>query len=143
MLIDGGEDEDIYYQTNINTVFIDAMFKYQSLSLMVEYASRDAADPIAKNSDGTQTGDVVQVGNGLNIMTGYILENNIEITGRYTSIKLDKNITGEDLETQYTLGLSKYFKGHKLKIQSDISYLTIDNNPTGNLLYRLQFDVHF
>ncbi|MEJ6711730.1 MAG: porin [Flavobacteriales bacterium] len=143
MLIDGGEDEDMYYQTNINTVFIDAMFKYQSLSLMVEYASRDAADPIAKNSDGTQTGDVVQVGNGLNIMTGYILENNIEITGRYTSIKLDKNITGEDLETQYTLGLSKYFKGHKLKIQSDISYLTIDNNPTGNLLYRLQFDVHF
>ena len=110
---------------------------------MVEYASRDAADPIAKNSDGTKTGDVVQVGSGLNIMTGYILENNIEITGRYTSIELDKNITGEDLETQYTLGLSKYFKGHKLKIQSDISYLTIDNNPTGNLLYRLQFDVHF
>ncbi|MDA7787322.1 porin, partial [bacterium] len=86
---------------------------------------------------------VVQVGNGLNVMSGYLLKNNFEVTGRYTSIKLNKNITGKDLERQYTLGLSKYFKGHKLKIQSDISYLTIENNPTGKLMYRLQFDVHF
>jgi len=135
--------EETYYQTNVNTVFVDAMYKYHGFSLMAEYASRDADNPIARNSDGTPTENIVQVGNGLNVMSGYLLKNNFEVTGRYTSIKLNKNITGKDLERQYTLGLSKYFKGHKLKIQSDISYLTIENNPTGKLMYRLQFDVHF
>ena len=135
--------EETYHQTNVNTVFVDAMYKYQGFSLMAEYASREADNPIARNSDGTPTENVVQVGNGLNVMSGYLLKNNFELTGRYTSIKLNKNITGKDLERQYTLGLSKYFKGHKLKIQSDISYLTIENNPTGKLMYRLQFDVHF
>jgi hypothetical protein len=133
-----------YYQTNVSTIFVDAMFKYQSFSFMAEYASRAAADAVAKTSSGIVYEDVVvQVGNGLNLMSGYLFDNNWEVTGRYTSIELDKNITGKDLETQYTMGVSKYFKGHKLKMQSDISYLTIANDPTGSLMYRMQFDVHF
>ena len=140
MLINEGEG---YYQTNINTIFVDAMFKYQGFSMMAEYANRGAANPIALNSDGTETGDVVAVGNGLNLMSGYLFDNDVELTGRYTTVALDKEITGKDLETQYTMGVSKYFKGHKLKVQSDISYLTTANDPTGNLMYRMQLDVHF
>lgn len=140
MLIDDGE---AYFQTNVNSIFVDAMFKYQGFSFMAEYANRDSENPIAMNSDGTESGDVVQVGNGLNLMSGYLFNNDFEITGRYTSIALDKAITGKDLETQYTLGLSKYFKGHKLKVQSDVSYLTVENNGTSGLMYRMQFDLHF
>ena len=140
MLIDDG---DGYYETNINTVFLDAMFKYKGFSLMAEYASRDADNPIALNSDGSETGDVVNVGNGFNLMSGYLLDNDVEFTGRFTTVKLDKNITGEDIENQYTLGVSKYFKGHKLKVQSDISYLTVENNDTSGLMYRMQIDLHF
>jgi phosphate-selective porin OprO/OprP len=142
MLIDEGE---AYFQTNVNSIFVDAMFKFQGFSFMAEYANRDSENPIAMNSDGTESeyGDVVQVGNGLNLMSGYLFNNDFEITGRYTSIALDKAITGKDLETQYTLGLSKYFKGHKLKVQSDVSYLTVENNGTSGLMYRMQFDLHF
>ena len=142
MLIDDGE---AYFQTNVNSIFVDAMFKYQGFSFMAEYPNRDSENPIAMNSDGTESeyGDVVQVGNGLNLMSGYLFNNDFEITGRYTSIALDKAITGKDLETQYTLGLSKYFKGHKLKVQSDVSYLTVENNGTSGLMYRMQFDLHF
>ena len=140
MLIDDGE---AYFQTNVNSIFVDAMFKFQGFSFMAEYANRDSENPIAMNSDGTESGDVVQVGNGLNLMSGYLFNNDFEITGRYTSIALDKAITGKDLETQYTLGLSKYFKGHKLKVQSDVSYLTVENNGTSGLMYRMQFDLHF
>ncbi len=140
MMIDGG---DAYYETNINTIFVDAMFKYQGFSIMAEYANRDAANPIALNSDGTQTGDVVNVGNGFNFMSGYLFNNDLELTGRFTTITLDKEITGEDLENQYTMGLSKYFKGHKLKIQSDVSYLNVQNNDTSGLMYRMQFELHF
>lgn len=140
MLIDEGAG---YYETNINTIFVDAMFKYQGFSIMAEYANRDAANPIALNSDGTTTGDVVNVGNGFNFMSGYLFDNDLELTGRYTTITLDKEITGEDVETQYTMGLSKYFKGHKLKIQSDVSYLNVENDDTSGLMYRMQFEVHF
>jgi hypothetical protein len=130
------------YETNINTLFVDFMFKYNGFSFMGEYAERDAKDPIAKNSDGTPTGAVVQVGHGLNLQTGYLFRSNWEVSGRYTNIKLDENITGNSPETQYTVGLSKYIVGHKLKVQSDLSYLSIDNG-TDEVMFRLQLDVHF
>ncbi len=131
-----------FYQTNINTLFIDAMFKYKGFSFMAEYADRDAEDPYAKNSNGSLTGDEVQVGRGLNLQTGYLFNNDWEISGRYTNIELDKIVTGNDAENQYTLGVSKYIVGHKLKVQSDISYLSIDGG-TNEVMYRLQFDIHF
>jgi len=140
MLIDDGAS---YFQTTVNSIFVDAMFKFHGFSLMAEFANRDSEFPFALNSDDSATGDVVQVGNGLNLMSGYLFNNNIELTGRYTTVALDKTITGKDLQTQYTLGVSKYFKGHKLKVQSDISYLTVENNGTSGLMCRMQLDVHF
>jgi hypothetical protein len=131
-----------FYQTNISTVFIDAMYKHKGFSFMAEYANRTAEDALAKNSDGNLTGDEVQVGNGLNIQTGYLLSKTVEVSGRYTNISLDKNITGKGAENQYTLGLSKYIAGHKLKVQTDISYTDI-GFKTNQLLYRLQVDIHF
>jgi len=114
-----------FYSTNISTVFVDAMYKHNGFSFMGEYAVRDADDAFAKNSDGTLTGDLVQVGNALNLQTGYLLSETLEISGRYTNIDWDQNITGKGNETQYTLGLSKYILGHKLKVQTDLSYLDL------------------
>ena len=131
-----------FHQTDINTLFLDAMFKYNGFSFMAEYANREAEDPFARNMDGSLTGEVVQVGHGLNLLTGYLFNNNWEISGRYTNVALDENITGENLEDQYTLGLSKYVVGHKLKVQTDLSYLSVVNG-SDELMYRLQLDVHF
>lgn len=139
MLIDDG---DGLFETNINTLFIDAIFKYNGFSIMAEYAKRDAKHPYAKNSDGTLTGDEVQVGNALNLQTGYLFKTNWEVSGRFTNTKLDKTITGKEAENQYTLGISKYIVGHKLKVQSDLSYLEIANS-NNQLMYRLQCDIHF
>jgi len=130
-----------FHETDINTFFFDGMFKYNGFSFMWEYANRDADDPIAKDSDGTETGDVVWVGDGLNLQSGYLLAKDWEISGRYTNINLD-DITGRNAETQYTLGLSKYIVGHKLKVQTDLSYLSVDGG-SDELMYRLQLDVHF
>lgn len=130
-----------FYETDQRTWFVDAMFKYNGFSLMGEFAHRTAEDPIAKNSDGTETGDVVVVGDGLNIQTGYVFPSNWEVSGRYTGIWYD-TVTGRNDETQYTLGLSKYIVGHKLKVQTDLSYLSVDG-ASDSLLYRLQLDVHF
>jgi len=131
-----------FYATNISTLFIDAMYKHQGFSFMGEYANRNAADAIAKNSDGTLTGDEVQVGTGLNLQTGYLIAKNLEVSARYTNITLGRNSAAKATENQYTLGLSKYIAGHKLKVQTDISYTDIGYN-TNKLLYRLQVDIHF
>ncbi|MBM1105419.1 porin [Aurantibacter crassamenti] len=131
-----------FYETDINTIFIDAMFKYQGYSFMAEYAYRNAADPIAKNSDGTPTGDIVLIGNGLNLQTGYLFSNNWEVSGRFTNINLDEDVTGLNLQNQYTLGLSKYIVGHKLKVQTDVSHLS-EKDSTNELMWRLQVDIHF
>ncbi|MCM5662327.1 porin [Galbibacter mesophilus] len=130
------------YQTTISTLFVDLVFKYKGFSFMGEYADRNADDPIAKNSDGTTTGQVVQVGNGLNLQGGYLFKNNWEVAARYSNIDLDRAITSKPTENQYTLGVSKYLVGHKLKVQTDISYLSVIES-SNQLMARLQVDVHF
>lgn len=136
------ETDTGFFETNITTLFMDAMFKYKGFSFMAEYADRTADNPFATNSDGTLTGDIVQVGDALNVQTGYLLKSNWEVSGRYTNVTLDKNITNVNAENQYTLGLSKYIVGHKLKIQTDLSYLDVANE-NNKIMYRLQCDIHF
>ncbi|MEL4307194.1 porin [Joostella sp. CR20] len=130
------------YHTDISTLFVDVVFKYKNFSFLGEYADRNADDPIAKNSDGSTTGDVVAVGNGVNLQAGYLFKNNWEISTRYTNIDLDRSVTLKSTENQYTVGISKYIVGHKLKVQSDFSYLSIFDN-SDQLLARLQIEVHF
>ena len=127
-----------FFETNINTLFVDAILKHKGFSFMAEYSNRNAEDPIAKNSGGTETGIVVPEGYGINLQAGYLFSKNWEITGRFSTIGMKEN----DVSNQYTLGISKYIIGQKLKIQSDISYLTIAD-ITNELLFRLQLEVHF
>ncbi|WP_374958232.1 porin [Gilvibacter sp.] len=129
------------YETDITTVFVDAMFKYRGFSVMAEYADRDADNPVAVEADGTATGDIVTVGNSFNIQGSYLFKSNYEITGRYTTVNYDA-IAGRADEDQYTLGFSKYIVGHKLKVQSDISYTERAGEPR-NIMFRMGFDLHF
>ena len=130
------------FETDITTLFLNSHFKYHGLSIMSEYADRNTSDEFAKNSDGSLNGDVVNVGSAINIQIGYVLTSNIAFTGRYTNINFDKTVTKNNNITQYTLGFSKYFVKHKLKIQSDITY---EDSMFSNdkIFYRLQFEIHF
>jgi len=130
------------FETDITTFFINSHFKYRGFSFMGEYADRNTNDEFAKNSDRSLTGDIVNVGSAFSIQTSYVLLSNIAITGRYTNINFDKIVTNNNDITQYTLGLSKYFEKHKLKIQSDMTY---ENSMFSNdkIFFRLQFEIHF
>ncbi|HAT63305.1 MAG TPA: porin, partial [Flavobacteriaceae bacterium] len=129
------------YETDITTLFIDTMFKYKGFSFMGEYANRDAENPVAIEADGTETGDIVLVGNALNLQAGYLFKNNYEIAGRFTNTDYN-NITSRLGEEQYTLGVSKYIVGHKLKVQSDVSYTTLEGDAD-SIEFRIGFDLHF
>ncbi|WP_340076599.1 porin [Leptobacterium sp. I13] len=131
-----------FHETDISTFFIDAMFKYKGFSFTGEYANRNADDPLAKNTDGSLTGDIVETGNGFNLQVGYLFRNNYEVSGRYTNISLDEVVTRKGMKNQFSLGFSKYIVSHKLKLQTDIRYLSLENN-VDKLIYRLQMEVHF
>ena len=131
-----------FHKTNISSLVIDGMFKYQGFSFMTEYVHRTASDPLAKNSDGSLSGHEVQVGDGLNFQAGYVFMNNWEVSGRYTTIEFDEGRVGAQHKNQYTLGVSKYIVGHKLKVQSDLSYLSM-NTSKDQLMWRLQFAIDF
>lgn len=131
-----------FHETDISTFFVDAILKYRGFSFLGEYADRTADDPFAKNSDGSLTGDIVEVGNALNLQAGILNKNNWQFLGRYTHMELDKEITGRNPIDQYSVVISKYFVGHKLKIQSDVSMLDRQAN-TNEFMFRLQFELHF
>jgi len=61
---------------------------------------------------------------------------------RFSNVTPDLEITGNNKSDQYTFGVSKFIVGHKLKVQTDVSYLDV-LGETDVLLYRLQVDLHF
>ena len=123
---------------DLNSFFADLMFKYQGLSVMFEYVDK-AAD------GGPEVRDVNDeviaqyfTGSAYNIATGYMFKNNIELAARYTDVAAD---VATD-EKHYTIGLNKFFVGHKLKLQTDFSI--IDRTTSQNTaLWRTQLDIHF
>ena len=129
------------YQTNITTQFIDLVLKYEGFSLMAEYADRSATNPIAVELNGTETGDIVTVGSAINMAVGYFISEKTEVAGRYTALNY-ADVTGTSPVTMYTLGLNKFVVGHKLKVQSDISYST-KNGESDAIIFRTGFELHF
>ena len=130
------------FETDITTIFLDGVIKYNGFALTGEYANRDADQIEALEEDGrTKTGAVVGAGSASNIQGSYLFKNNFEITARYTNINFKEITRLSDLK-QITFGVSKYIVGHSLKIQADISLL----NASGikdNVLFRTGFDLHF
>ena len=135
-------NDETIYGTDQTTIFIDAMYKHNGFSFMGEYAKRTADDEVATEADGvTPTGDIVLTGNALNLQAGYLFDNNYEIAARFTTLEFEA-VTGKEPTKQYTLGFNRFVVGHKLKIQSDISYTTLDDE-SDNITFRVGFDLHF
>lgn len=129
-------------ERDLSMIMADLMFKYRGFSVMAEYMDKTTSNPVLTDTSGTVIGSFV-TGMGLSAQAGYLFKNNFEIAGRYSSVVYDEQL-GEDAVNQYTLGVSKYIKGHSLKIQSDIS-LTETDNPDDDpeMMYRFQVEMAF
>lgn len=123
---------------DLQTVFVDLMFKYMAFSVMAEYAYRDVDSNPILNDDNDVLG-TYYTGSALNLQAGYIFIPTWEISARYSKVSPAQII--HDRETQFTFGLSKYIQGHKLKIQTDCTYSDIENSQN-KWLYRLQMELH-
>lgn len=126
---------------DFNSIFVDMMFKYQNISIMAEYVKRMAEgdDPNVYGPEDEVLGTYYS-GSGTNLAIGYMTPSNWELATRWTHINPDDGVAND--EDQYTVGISKFVVGHKLKVQTDATYRSIDGSDD-DFFYRLQMDLHF
>lgn len=126
---------------DLSTIFADAHFKYRGFSSMIEYVNKKAPEgAVVYDAEGNFAG-AFYTGEGFNWQAGYLFKNDVEIAARYTAVRPEA-IAGRQPNTQYTLNLSRYFVGHNLKLQTDLTFIDEDN-ADDVLMYRLQVELAF
>ena len=131
-----GDGTELAYNS-LQSLFLDLIFKYKSWSVAAEYANKTGEKKMDNISKSFATGS------GYKIQAGYLLKSNSEFAVRYSHVTPDDaNYSSIFEQDEYTLGYSKYLVGHKLKIQSDISYFsTPDKSSSDDLRFRLQMEL--
>ena len=133
--------DELPAQRDLETWFVDAHFKYNGISSLLEYANKKSPDG-AVILDGTGNFvDAFYTGKAFSWQAGYLFKNNFELAGRFTEVMPEAATRRRD-NTQYTFGVSKYFVGHSLKIQSDVTLIK-ENNRDDVLMTRLQVELAF
>lgn len=135
------DGNDNPFGKNLNTFFADFIYKHKGLSIMGEYANRrtDDGDPFIIDGEGIVI-DNYYTGSATNLSVGNLFTDTFEAAVRWTNVQPDDGV--DSPENQYTFGLSKYIVGHKLKVQTDVTFR--DREFSDNeFTYRLQMDLHF
>ncbi len=138
-----------FLENNLETVFIDMIFKYQGFSVMAEYADKRVVDSFLGNLDFDARSSLIDAngrsyftGQGINTQLSYLMQNNLELAARYSRIMPDTEVSFTGIN-EYTLGLSKYVVGHNLKVQADVSLIDEAGASHNKLRYRLQTEFAF
>ncbi|MFN7489949.1 MAG: porin, partial [Chryseotalea sp.] len=142
----GGQlGKPLFEARDIETHMADALLKYKGFAWATEYFYRFTNEnPITTD---TETGDTrfVYQGQGLNSQASYLFKSNYEVVGRYSSIRPSSNVASLTPNVkQYTLGFTKYIKGHRVKLQSDITYEDRNwrfNNNSDSQFWQVRFQV--
>lgn len=131
--------------TDLNTLLADVLVKYKGFSLLAEYANKSMTGDRIADAGGSVINNYY-TGTGINVQAGYLLKNNLEPSIRVTSITPELE-SGQDLQEMITFGLSKYIKGHSLKVQTDFSILKETNQVSlsedKTLMFRFQVEMAF
>ena len=127
---------------DLEMIILDAMFKFNGISSLIEYANRTAIDGAVVKED--VNGNVEQAfyaGQSFNAQAAYLFKNFYEIGLRYTTINQDPSAQRGDID-QYTIGISKYIVGHNLKAQTD--FTLIQQVGTDDIyMFRFQVEMAF
>ncbi len=134
----------LYEPRDIETRMLDFLYKHNGWSLSTEFLKRTSPNPLTQNTDG----DIryVYAGHGENYQASYLFKKNYELTGRFSRVRPDAPIQlFEEEVKQYTLGATKYIRGHRLKLQADVTYeqnhwLQDTNTDLNRWQFRLQIE---
>ena len=136
---------DLYEKRNISSAFVDFLMKFRGSAFAVEYLNRNANDAITSNNVGDES--IIYIGEGIMTQFSYLLTNDIEVAGRYGIISPYNSIITKVLQTQEMgIGVTKYLKKHKVKLQGQLLYyrntdLNLDRQIRGNWNIMFQIEI--
>jgi phosphate-selective porin OprO/OprP len=137
----------LYEGRDIETVMFDLLYKHNGWAFAAEFLNRNTDNPITISPDDPLLEQHVYVGHGENYQGSYLFRSNYEIVGRYSKVTPKNEIKElERIQSQYTLGINKYLKGHRVKLQTEFTFQQfswIQNiNPVAeNFLMRFQVEI--
>ena len=153
--------KQLYEARNINSFFADFIYKHQGLSILGEYLQMDSPNPVTVNPKAGPTinkGDLMAVmsGKGYNIQGGYMWPSFWEIAVRHSEVfpndevkaykvaETNQIIQLQAPETETLIGVSKYIRGHNIKVQSDIGYIQSRGSDSEDFWrWRFQMELGF
>jgi phosphate-selective porin OprO and OprP len=119
--------------------FADLVLKYRGLSVYLEYMRRDCSNPIVDSSSN----QFVLAGHGWLAQAGYLFAEDWEVAARYATVQPFASVRAlEPITTQYTLGMTRFLNGHRVKVQADLTWneerrVTVTQNWIGRLQVEL------
>jgi hypothetical protein len=130
----------------MKSVMLDAILKYNGWAAMSSYMSRTTAkNAVTVNPNDAMQSNFVYVGHGFDYQLSYNFPSNYEVIGRFSTQKV-----GDDIKflapdsKQYTFGLTKYIWEHNFKLQTELTFDTLnsfDGSTTKNWYVRFQVEI--
>jgi hypothetical protein len=121
---------DLYAPVNLRTFEVDLLFKYNGWALYGEYMTRGVQNdksPITRLETDVTKFRHVYVGRGYLAQGSYLFKNNVEVAARWSRTNpFSSDFTAAETRRldQSEFGVTKYFNGHRVKIQGNIIYGT-------------------
>lgn len=130
---------------SLGTSFADLLIKHQGLSLYLEFMKRDVGEPIVRNIRGTST-VAFAAGQGFLAQLGYMLTPQWEVALRHGHVEPNDSVSQLlSRQEETSLALNRFIVGHRVKLQSDLTYVVDSNLPgisrKANWVARLQFEL--
>jgi hypothetical protein len=109
-------------QRDIETGMVDFLLKYNGWALASEYLNRSTIDPLILIDPIESDYAFIYKGHGFNLQGSYLFKNNLELVSRFSEVKPDMELADfTPYIKQYTIGTTKYVKGHRVKLQCDVT----------------------
>lgn len=121
---------DLYAARTMDAIEFDLLAKYNGWAWYTEFMNRTTSNPITVNPNNAAQISAVYAGQGLMSQMSYLFKNNFEIAGRYATSRPSSKIydnpeapsLNEKQVENYEVGVTRYFNGHRLKVQGGIMY---------------------
>jgi len=138
----GQTGNDLYEFRSLVSMEADMVWKYNGWAWYTEYMNRSTSNPVTVNASDITEVRPVNVGEGFLSQLSYLFKNNFEIAGRYAITKPNKALYSDpafpsihvNQNEQYELGVTKYLRGHRVKIQGSFQYLVPTDLAIGKRL---------
>ncbi len=120
----GGQLGKFLFQSrDIETFMADFLLKYRGFAFSSEFLNRMVTNPITTDPDDDTNVRYVYDGHGENYQASYLFRKDCEYVNRYSRVRPGPSIrTLEPQVQQFTLGLNKYLRGHRVKLQTEFTY---------------------